>query len=126
VEWEVELERWAQWEELAIFLQLQLKVLLDLLLAAFLLVLQELEALLLEVLHNLDKWEEELQEQLDYSVQVHQSEVVLLPPTIPIIFHSILLKSSEPKNQSNLTKKKPKMKKLQISNPDLQNMELVL
>lgn len=126
MEWEVELERWAQWEELAIFLQLQLKVLLDLLLAAFLLVLQELEALLLEVLHNLDKWEEELQEQLDYSVQVHQSEVVLLPPTIPIIFHSILLKSSEPKNQSNLTKKKPKMKKLQISNPDLQNMELVL
>ena len=92
MEWEVELERWAQWEEQAIFLLPQLRVLLDLLLAAFLLVLQELEALLLEVLHNLDKWEEELQELLDYSVQAHQSVVVLLPPTIPIIFHSILLK----------------------------------
>ena len=119
------LELWAQWVEQAVFLLLQLKVLLDLLLAAFLLVLRALEALLLEVLHNLEVSEEEPQVLVDYLVRAHQS-AVLLPLTILIIFHLILLKSSELKNQSNLTKKKPKKKKLKISNRDLQNTEQVL
>ena len=91
VVWGEELEQWALWEVQAISLLLLLKVQLDLLLVAFLLVPLVLEVLLLVVLHNLDKWVEELLELLDFLVQAHRL-VVLLLLTIPIISHSILLK----------------------------------
>ena len=82
--WEEELEQWAQWVEQAIFLLLLQKAPLDPLQAAFQLELQVLEDLPLELLHNLEGWEQE-EQLVDYLVQALQW-VVLLPPTIPTIF----------------------------------------